>query len=113
MPYRRECGGCIAYGMRVPVPYLSLYGGEFAEAAADIAEIAFDAGGVAEEEARHEAKDHVVDLAVFGDADDAAFRVGGDVKGPRAPEGKVPVGDADHTAAWHLVFDELEGDLLA
>src|ERR1035438_7713432 len=50
-----------------------LDGGEFAEAAAEIAQAALEAGGIAEEEARHEAEDHVINLAVLGNAHDTAF----------------------------------------
>src|ERR1039457_685069 len=97
---------------RRPENCLRLDGSDFAEVAPQIAEVAFDAGSVAEEEARHEAEDHVVDLAILGDAHDTAFGGGGDLDGPRAAEGQVLSRDAGDPARGHFVLDQLVGDFV-
>src|SRR4029078_11458728 len=75
---------------------LSLDSRLFAEFRAQIAEVAFDAGSVAEEEARHEAKHHVVDLTVLMDAQlRAPARGRPDLEGPGAARGKPRLCD------WH------------
>src|ERR1035438_1485074 len=117
----RQLSSCPIYVFRADrgaanrvVPWLlRLDGGELAEAATEIAQAALDAGGVAEEKARHEAEDRVMDLAILGDAHDAAFGRGGDVDGPGAAEGQVLFGDAGDAPGGHFVLDQLVGDFVA
>src|ERR1035441_1298363 len=92
--------------------YLRLDGAELAETAAEVAQAALDAGGVAEKEARHEAEDRVVDLAILGDAHDAAFGYGGDVDGPGAAKGQVLFGHPGDASPGHLILDQFVGDLV-
>src|ERR1035441_7559365 len=92
---------------------LRLDGGELAETAAKVAQAALDGGGVAEEKARHEAEDYVMDFAILGDAHDTAFGGGGDVDGPGAAEGQVLFSDAGDASRGHLVLDQFVGNFVA
>src|SRR5215470_268077 len=57
-------------------------------------QVAVEGASVAEDETRNEAKDRVVDFAVFGDADARAFGRSLEREGPGSAVGKASVSDA-------------------
>src|ERR1019366_8892518 len=123
-PRTNQCGGEIGPAAYIMVSNLILPGGKaggrsrpdryaVVELDAEIAQITLDAGRVAEDEAGQRAKDHVMDVAIFGDPGvGAAARRGKNFEGPRAAERQAAIGYPRHQPFRRFGFHQLKSNFL-